>query len=259
MGVTNHKPLVIGGVTLASRLFIGTGKFSDHSLVPKVIESCQSEVITMALRRVNLDDPQDNMMQYIPSHMNLLPNTSGARTAQEAVRIARLAREMGCGNWIKIEVISDAKYLMPDNRETIKATEILAKEGFVVLPYMSPDLMAAKALVEAGAATVMPLGSPIGSNKGIQTKSMIQMIIEEIDIPIVVDAGIGKPSEAAEAMEMGADAVLVNTAIATANDPVAMGLAFAKAVEAGRLAFEAGLGRVIATGEASSPLTGFLR
>lgn len=259
MGLSNQNPLIIGGVTLNSRLFIGTGKFSNHKIVPEVIQACQSQVITMALRRVNLDDAEDNMMQYIPSHMQLLPNTSGARNAEEAVRIARLAREMGCGNWIKIEVISDAKYLMPDNRETIKATEILAKEGFVVLPYMSPDLMAAKALVESGAATVMPLGSPIGSNRGIQTKSLIQMIIDEIDIPVVVDAGIGRPSEAAEAMEMGADAVLVNTAIATAQDPVAMGLAFSKAVEAGRTAFEAGLGRILTAGEASSPLTGFLR
>lgn len=259
MGVTNNGPLVIGGMTLSSRLFIGTGKFPNHEIVPKVVESTGSQVITMALRRVNLESESDNMMAYIPQHMQLLPNTSGARNAQEAVRIARLAREMGCGNWIKIEVISDMKYLLPDNHETIKATEILAKEGFVVLPYMSPDLMSAKALVSAGAATVMPLGSPIGSNQGIQTKSLIRMIIEEIDIPVVIDAGIGRPSEAAEAMEMGADAVLVNTAIATANDPIAMGEAFRKAVEAGRTAFEAGLGRTLSTADASSPLTGFLR
>lgn len=259
MGITNQSPLIIGGVPLSSRLFIGTGKFPNHEIVPKVIDASQSQVITMALRRVNLDQPEDNMMQYIPKHMQLLPNTSGARNAEEAVRIARLAREMGCGNWIKIEVISDQKYLLPDNRETIKATEILAKEGFVVLPYMSPDLMAAKALVDAGAATVMPLGSPIGTNRGIQTKELIRIIIEEIHIPIIVDAGIGRPSEAAEAMEMGADAVLVNTAIATAMDPVLMGEAFRKAVEAGRTAFEAGLGRQRLHGEASSPLTGFLR
>lgn len=259
MGKSNQGPLVIGERHLESRLFIGTGKFSNHQIVPQVVISSGSEVITMALRRVNLEAPEDNMMSYIPSHMQLLPNTSGARNADEAVRIARLAREMGCGNWIKIEVISDMKYLMPDNRETIKATEILAREGFVVLPYMSPDLMAAKALVEAGAATIMPLGSPIGSNRGILTKSLIQMIIDEIDIPIIIDAGIGKPSEAAEAMEMGADAVLVNTAIATAIDPVLMGEAFRKAVEAGRMAFEAGLGKVCSTAQASSPLTGFLR
>lgn len=259
MGKSNLGPLVIGDKQLSSRLFIGTGKFANHQLVPKVVTSSGSEVITMALRRVNLDAPEDNMMAYIPSHMQLLPNTSGARTADEAVRIARLAREMGCGNWIKIEVISDMKYLMPDNRETIKATKILAREGFIVLPYMSPDLMAAKALVDAGAATIMPLGSPIGSNRGILTKSLIQMIIDEIDIPIVIDAGIGRPSEAAEAMEMGADAVLVNTAIATANDPIMMGEAFRKAVEAGRMAFEAGLGKTFSTSQASSPLTGFLR
>lgn len=259
MGHSNRSPLVIGGITLNSRLFIGTGKFPNHEILPKVIESSQSQVITMALRRVNLEQPEDNMMQYIPNHMQLLPNTSGARNAEEAVRIARLAREMGCGNWIKIEVISDQKYLLPDNRETIKATEILTREGFVVLPYMTPDLMAAKALVHAGAATVMPLGSPIGSNRGIQTKEMIRIIIEEINIPVVVDAGIGRPSEAAEAMEMGADAVLVNTAIATAHDPILMGEAFRKAVEAGRTAFEAGLGRQLFHGEASSPLTGFLR
>lgn len=259
MGKSNQGPLIIGGKTLDSRLFIGTGKFPNHEIVPKVVQSTASQVITMALRRVNLESEEDNMMQYIPAHMQLLPNTSGARNAAEAVRIARLAREMGCGNWIKIEVISDMKYLLPDNYETIKATEILAKEGFVVLPYMSPDLMAAKALVNAGAATVMPLGSPIGSNQGIQTKALIRMIIEEIHIPVVVDAGIGRPSEAAEAMEMGADAVLVNTAIATANDPIGMGEAFRKAVEAGRTAFEAGLGRTLASAEASSPLTGFLR
>lgn len=259
MGKTNRGPLVIGGKTLESRLFIGTGKFPNHEIVPKVVQSTASQVITMALRRVNLQSDEDNMMSYIPQHMQLLPNTSGARNAQEAVRIARLAREMGCGNWIKIEVISDMKYLLPDNHETIKATEILANEGFVVLPYMSPDLMSAKALVSAGAATVMPLGSPIGSNQGIQTKSLIRMIIEEIDIPVVIDAGIGRPSEAAEAMEMGADAVLVNTAIATANDPIIMGEAFRKAVEAGRMAFEAGLGRTLSTADASSPLTGFLR
>lgn len=259
MGKTNKGPLVIGGKTLESRLFIGTGKFPNHEIVPKVVQSTASQVITMALRRVNLQSDEDNMMSYIPQHMQLLPNTSGARNAQEAVRIARLAREMGCGNWIKIEVISDMKYLLPDNHETIKATEILANEGFVVLPYMSPDLMSAKALVSAGAATVMPLGSPIGSNQGIQTKALIRMIIEEIDIPVVIDAGIGRPSEAAEAMEMGADAVLVNTAIATANDPIVMGEAFGKALEAGRMAFEADLGRTLSTADASSPLTGFLR
>ena len=184
---------------------------------------------------------------------------SGARTAEEAVRIARLARAMGCGDWIKIEVVRDNKYLLPDNMETIKATEILAKEGFVVLPYMSPDLMDAKRLVDAGAATVMPLGSPIGSNRGIRTEEMVKIIIDEIDIPIVVDAGIGKPSEAAQAMEMGADAVLVNTALAVTPNPPLMAEAFKKGVEAGRQAYLAGLAKKGEKAEASSPLTGFIR
>lgn len=250
--------LVIGGKTLQSRLLIGTGKFPDKKIVPEVVEASGTQVVTMALRRVDLDSKEDNLLDYIPKYCTLLPNTSGARNADEAVRIARLARTMGCGNWVKIEVISDNKYLLPDNMETVRATEILAKEGFVVLPYMNPDLMSAKRLVDAGAATVMPLGAPIGTNRGIRTKELIQIIIEEIDIPVVVDAGIGRPSEAAEAMEMGADAVLVNTAIATANSPVHMGKAFHLAVEAGRLAYEAQLGRQSTYGNASSPLTGFL-
>ncbi len=196
--------LIIGGQELNSRLLIGTGKFPCKSIIPKVVDSCKTEVVTMALRRVDIDSKEENILEYIPKHITLLPNTSGARTAEEAVRIARLARAMGAGNWVKIEVISDMKYLLPDNLETIKATEILAKEGFVVLPYMSPDLMDAKRLVEAGAATVMPLGgAPIGTNRGIRTKEMTQIIIDEIDIPVIVDAGIGKPSDAAQAMEMG--------------------------------------------------------
>ncbi|MGL5086695.1 MAG: thiazole synthase [Clostridium sp.] len=250
--------LVIGGIELKSRLLIGTGKFSNNKIVPKVIESSNSEVITMAIRRVNLSEKEENILEYIPKDCILLPNTSGARNAEEAVRIARLARAMGCGNWIKIEVISDNKYLMPDNYETIKATEILAKEGFIVLPYMSPDLMTAKRLVKAGAAAVMPLGSPIGSNRGIRTKELIQILIDEIDIPIIVDAGIGRPSEAAQAMEMGADAVLVNTAIATSNNPVDMAEAFSLAVKAGRLAYNAKLGAESNLAVASSPLTRFL-
>lgn len=250
--------LIIGGRTLNSRLFIGSGKFPSKSIIPSVIESSRSEVITMALRRVDLDSKEHNILSFIPKGIQLLPNTSGARTAAEAIRIARLARAMGCGDWVKIEVVRDNKYLLPDNMETIKATEVLAKDGFVVLPYMSPDLMDAKRLVDAGAATVMPLGSPIGSNRGIRTEEMIKIIIDEINIPIIVDAGIGKPSEAAFAMEMGADAVLVNTAIATSDDPIKMGKAFAMAVDAGRLAYEAKLGRVLTRAEASSPLTGFL-
>lgn len=252
------KDLVIGGKRLNNRLFTGTGKFSSHDILPKVIESCGTQVITMAVRRINLEHKEENILDYIPKECILLPNTSGARNAEEAVRIARLAKAMGCGNWIKIEVISDNKYLLPDNQETIKATEILAKEGFIVLPYMNPDLMAAKRMVEAGAAAVMPLGSPIGTNRGIRTKEMIQILIDEIDVPIIVDAGIGKPSEAAEAMEMGAEAVLVNTAIATAEDPVNMSKAFSLAVKAGRLAYEAKLGNQSKYARASSPLTGFL-
>lgn len=251
--------LIIGGQELESRLFIGTGKFPSKSVIPEVIEACKTEVVTMALRRVDIDSKDENILEYIPKHINLLPNTSGARTAEEAVRIARLARAMGAGNWVKIEVISDMKYLLPDNKETIKATEILAKEGFVVLPYMSPDLMDAKRLVEAGAATVMPLGAPIGTNRGIRTKEMTQIIIDEIDIPVIVDAGIGKPSDAAEAMEMGADAVLVNTAIATAEDPIMMAKAFSMAVEAGRIGYLAKMGAMHKYAQASSPLTGFLR
>ncbi|MFZ5969620.1 MAG: thiazole synthase [Bacillota bacterium] len=250
--------LKIGGVLLKSRLFIGTGKFANNRLMPEVIRKCGTQVVTMAVRRVNIDNQEDNLLEYIPKDCILLPNTSGARNAEEAVRIARLARAMGCGNWVKIEVISDNKYLLPDNQETTKATEILAKEGFVVLPYMSPDLMAAKRMVEAGAAAVMPLGSPIGTNRGIRTEELIQILIEEIPVPIIVDAGIGKPSDAAKAMEMGAEAVLVNTAIATSPNPAAMGEAFGLAVKAGRMAYLSKMGPQATFASASSPLTGFL-
>lgn len=250
--------LIIGGRKIKSRLFLGTGKFSTHQIIPKLIESSGAEVVTVALRRINLDAPEENMLNFIPEECVLMPNTSGARNADEAIRIARLAKAMGCGNWVKIEVIADNKYLLPDNLETIRATEVLAKEGFVVLPYMCPDLMDAKRLRDAGAAAVMPLGAPIGTNKGLQTRELVKILIAEIELPIVVDAGIGKPSEAAAAMELGAAAVLVNTAIATAGDPVVMGRAFGKAVEAGRLAYLSGLGATKEFAEASSPLTGFL-
>ncbi len=250
--------LNIGGFELESRLFIGTGKFPSKKIIPEVIKKSESKVITMALRRVDLKSKEENILDYIPSDCILLPNTSGARNAKEAVRIARLAKNMGCGNWIKIEVISDNKYLLPDNYETIKATEILAKEGFIVLPYMSPDLMAGKRLVDAGATAIMPLGAPIGTNRGIQTRELVQIMINEIDLPIIVDAGIGKPSEAAQAMEMGAAAVLVNTAIATAGDPISMAEAFSLGVKAGRMAYLSKLGPERKYGEASSPLTGFL-
>ena len=251
--------LRIGGVELESRLFIGTGKYGADALIPAVAEASGARVITVALRRVDFGNSKDNVLSHIPSGMRLLPNTSGARTAEEAVRIARLARAAGCGDWIKIEVISDTRHLLPDGYETARATEILAREGFTVLPYMNPDLYVARSLVDAGAAAVMPLGAPIGSNRGLQTREMIRILIDEIALPIVVDAGIGKPSQACEAMEMGAAACLVNTAIATAGDPVAMASAFGEAVRAGRRAWLAKTGPVLQGGaSASSPLTGFL-
>ncbi|MGG6314141.1 thiazole synthase [Paenibacillus macerans] len=248
----------IGGKALSSRLFIGTGKYDRNALIPEVIAKSGAEVITVALRRVNPDWEEENLLHHIPAHMTLLPNTSGARNAEEAIRIARLARAADLGNWIKLEVIQDQRYLLPDNLETIKATEVLAAEGFVVLPYMSPDLSAALRLRDAGAAAVMPLGSPIGSNRGLRTKELIGIMIEEAGLPVIVDAGIGRPSEAAEAMEMGAAAVLLNTAIATARDPLGMAAAFRGAVAAGRQAYLAGLGGVQPAAVASSPLTGFL-
>jgi thiazole synthase len=250
--------LIIGNTTLNSRLFIGTGKFSDYNLIPRVIAAAKAQVVTVALRRVDFDTPQENMLEYLPRGIILMPNTSGARNAAEAVRIAHIAREAGCGNWVKIEIITDQKYLMPDNMETIRAIEILAKDGYIVLPYMCPDLIAARRMAEAGAAAIMPLGAPIGSNRGLKTRELIQILISEINLPIIVDAGIGRPSEAAEAMEMGAAAVLVNTALATAGDPVLMAEAFAQAVEGGRKAFLSQPGSSHAGASASSPLTGFL-
>ncbi len=250
--------LKIGDKEFTNRLFTGTGKFPDKNMIPKILSSSGSQMITVALRRVDFDMPEENILEYIPKGVTLLPNTSGARNAKEAVKIARIAKEVGCGNFIKIEVINDMKYLLPDNEETIKATEILAKEGFVVLPYVMPDLIAAKKLEDVGASAVMPLGSPIGSNQGLQTKSMIKILIENISLPIIIDAGIGKPSQAAEAMEMGADAVLVNSAIANAEDPKNMAKAFSMAVKAGRMAYLAKLAEVSFFAKASSPLTGFL-
>lgn len=250
--------LNIGGHQVSSRLFLGTGKFSADNLIPEVIKASGVQVVTVALRRVDFDNPRENMLNHISRECILMPNTSGARSAGEAVQIARIARAAGCGNWVKIEVIKDNKYLLPDNYETLKATEILANEGFAVFPYMSPDLMVARQMRDAGAAAVMPLGSPIGSNRGLRTKELVRILIDEIDLPIIVDAGIGRPSEAAEAMEMGAAAVLVNTAIAVADNPVAMAEAFGLAVRAGRLAFLSGPGSVKPYAEASSPLTGFL-
>ena len=250
--------LEIGGKQLTSRLITGSGKYRDESIIPDILDAAGCDIITVALRRVDLQNSSDSLLKYVPKDKILLPNTSGARNAEEAVRIAKLSREIGCGNWIKIEVINDQKYLLPDNHETLKATEILAKDGFVVLPYMSPELASARRMVDAGAAAVMPLGSPIGSNRGVVTAELIEIMIDELDIPIIVDAGIGKPSDAAFAMELGASAVLLNTAIASSDDPVSMSTAFKHAVIAGRMAYNAGLGPVSKQAEASSPLTSFL-
>lgn len=246
----------LGGHTFTSRFILGSGKFS-LDLVQAAVNCADAQIVTLALRRAN-NDGVANILDYIPKNVTLLPNTSGARNAEEAVRIARLAREVGCGDFIKIEVIHDSKYLLPDNYETIKATEILAKEGFIVMPYMYPDLNVARDLVNAGAASIMPLAAPIGSNKGLCTREFIKLLIDEIDLPIIVDAGLGKPSQACEAMEMGAAACMANTAIATAGNIPAMAEAFKNAINAGRTAYLSGLGRVRETASASSPLTGFL-
>ena len=254
----NHDPLVIGGHTFTSRFILGSGKYS-LKLIESAVRDAGAEIITLAVRRANTRE-QENILDYIPKGVTLLPNTSGARNAEEAVRIARLARELGCGDFVKVEIMRDSKYLLPDNQETIRATEILAKEGFVVLPYMYPDLYAARDLVNAGAAAVMPLAAPIGSNKGLATREFIQILVDEIDLPIIVDAGIGRPSQACEAMEMGAAAIMANTALATAGDLPLMASAFRKAIEAGRQAYLSGLGWVLLRGaSASDPLTGFLR
>ena len=253
-----NDDLILGGVTFTNRLFTGTGKFPDKNLIPKVLEASKSQMMTVALRRVDNEKKEENILNYIHKDVTILPNTSGARTAEEAVLLARLSREAGCGNFIKIEVINDSKYLFPDNEETIKATKILADDGFIVLPYMMPDLSAARKMKEAGAAAIMPLGSPIGSNLGMQTIEMIKILIENIDLPIIVDAGIGKPSQAAHAMELGAAAVLVNSAISNAGDPETMAKAFDLAVRAGRMAYITKMAQENEHAKASSPLTGFL-
>jgi thiazole synthase len=248
----------LGNKEFNSRFILGSGKYS-MDLIKAAVEYAGAEIITLAVRRTNTKDTE-NILDFIPDSVTLLPNTSGARDAKEAVRIAKMARALGCGDFVKVEIMKDSKYLLPDNEETVKATELLADEGFVVLPYMYPDLYTARALVKAGAAAVMPLASPIGSNKGLATKEFIQILIDEIELPIIVDAGIGRPSQACEAMEMGAAAIMSNTAIATARDIPAMAGAFKDAIKAGRSAYLAGLGRVLERGaEASDPLTGFLR
>ena len=248
----------IGNHEFTSRFILGSGKYS-LDLIKAAVEQAGAEIITLALRRVN-EGGAANILDYIPKGVSLLPNTSGARDAQEAVRIARLSREVCGSDLVKIEIMRDTRYLLPDNQETIKATEILAKEGFTVMPYMYPDLNAARDMVQAGATCIMPLGAPIGSNKGLCTKEFIQILIDEIDLPIIVDAGIGRPSQACEAMEMGAAAVMANTAIATAGNVPLMADAFRKAIEAGREGYLSGLGRVMEKGASpSSPLTGYLQ
>ncbi len=252
-----NDQLVIGGHRFNSRFILGSGKFS-LDMTRAVIENGGVEMATLAVRRAN-SQGEGNILDHMPGNITLLPNTSGARNAEEAVRIARLARELGCGDFVKIEIIRDSKYLLPDNRETIRAVGMLADEGFIPMPYMMPDLSAARDMAEAGAAAIMPLGAPIGSNRGILTRDFIGILVEEIDLPIIVDAGIGRPSQACEAMEMGCAAVMANTAIATAGDVASMARAFRLAIEAGRLAYLSGPGRVLERrAEASSPLTGFL-
>ena len=247
----------LGGHEFTSRFILGSGKFS-LDLLKACVENAGTEIVTLAIRRAN-EGGLANILDYIPENVTLLPNTSGARTAEEAVRIAKLSRELGCGDFVKVEVIHDSRYLLPDNYETIKATEMLAKEGFTVMPYMYPDLNAARDLANAGAACIMPLGAPIGSNKGLCTKEFIQILINEIDLPVIVDAGLGRPSQACEAMEMGAAAIMANTAIATSGDVALMASAFRDAIIAGRNAYLAGPGRTLDRGaSASSPLTGFL-
>jgi len=257
---TQEDYLVINGRRFGSRLMVGTGKFSSPQVMMEAIEASGAEIVTVALRRVELDNPEDDLLKYIDTEKYLLlPNTSGARDAQEAVRLARLARAAGCEPWVKLEVTPDPYYLLPDPVETLKAAEILVKDGFTVLPYINGDPVLAKRLQDIGTATVMPLGAPIGTNRGIRTKEQIEIIIEQATVPVVVDAGLGAPSHAAEAMEMGADAVLVNTALAVTPNPKLMAGAFKKAVEAGREAFLAGIPEKSLKAQASSPLTGFLR
>jgi len=258
--LTTNDPLIIAGRSFNSRLLIGTGKFPSTESLRATIDASGSEIVTVALRRVDFGkDGGDSIMPAIdPKKQLILPNTSGARTADEAVRLAKLARAAGLEPWVKLELTPEPRYLLPDPIETLKAAEMLVKEGFVVLPYIQADPMLAKRLEEAGTATVMPLGAPIGSNRGVKTREMIAIIIEQASIPVVVDAGLGAPSHVAEAMEMGAGAVLVNTALADARDHAAMGRAFAMATNAGRMAYLSGLGPERATATASSPLTGFL-
>jgi thiazole synthase len=252
--------LTIANKKFTSRLMLGTGKFSSVDVLREAIEACDTQIVTVALRRVDLARPQDDILSAIDcDKIQLLPNTSGARNAKEAIMLAKLAREAGLGDWVKLEVIPDSKYLLPDGHETLLAAKELVEQGFIVLPYIQADPVLAKQLEEVGTATVMPLAAPIGSNRGLKTRQALEIIIEQAEIPVVVDAGLGVPSHACEAMEMGADAVLVNTAIATAQDPIMMARAFAQSVQAGRKGYLAGCAPEKKHAEASSPLTGFLR
>ncbi len=252
--------LIIAGREFSSRLFLGTGKFNNNALMARAIEASGTEMVTVAMKRIELDDKKDDLLTHITqnSNLQLLPNTSGVRNAEEAVFAAQMSREAFGTNWLKLEIHPDPRYLLPDSTETLKATEQLVKMGFVILPYCQADPTLCKQLEEAGAATVMPLAAPIGTNKGLLTKDFLRIIIEQSTVPVVIDAGIGAPSHAAEAMELGADCCLVNTAIAVATDPVQMAIAFKEAVIAGRRAYEAGLGAISDYAEASSPLTAFL-
>lgn len=259
---TVHRPLTIAGRSFRSRLILGTGKFSSPELMRDALEASGCEMVTVALRRADLSgrrDPFANILEFIdPARYLLLPNTSGAMNAEEAVRLARLARAAGLPHWVKLEIHPDPRYLLPDPIETFRAAEMLVQEGFVVLPYINADPVLAKRLQEIGTATVMPLGAPIGTNQGLRTRDQLQIIVEQATVPVVVDAGLGAPSHAAAALELGADAVLVNTAIAVAADPIGMAHAFKLAVEAGRLAFENGLAAAQGQASATSPLTAFV-
>lgn len=254
----DHDRLVIAGRAFSSRLFLGTGKFASNESLRQSIDACGTEMVTVALRRVDPTADEDILDAVPADRVLLLTNTSGADDADEAVRLARLARAAGLPEWIKLEITPEPRYLLPDPVETLRAAEVLCRDGFTVLPYVNADPVLCKRLEEVGCATVMPLGSWIGSNQGLRTKAALEIIVEQSLVPVVVDAGIGAPSQAAEAMELGADAVLVNTAIGTAGNPVAMGTAFKQAVEAGRKGFLAGLPAVAGNADASSPLTGFL-
>lgn len=254
-----EKELAIAGRKFKSRLMIGTGKFSSSVIMRDAIKAAEAEIVTVALRRVDINDPADDILTHMEKGLLLLPNTSGAKDAEEAVRLARIARKAGCGPWVKLEVTPDPYHLLPDPVETFRAAEILVKEGFNVMPYINADPVLAKRLEETGCVTVMPLAAPIGTNKGLTTGDAIGMIIERSGVPVVVDAGLGAPSHAALAIEMGADAVLVNTAIASSENPVLMARAFKLAVEAAAAAREAALAPVNAKASASSPLTGFLK